>query len=127
MDKIHLSEMLGLEPLGTFQIKSIALDGWGSLLTLNCLYEITSPATIVPFTLQLLDCRELQWRVYAHLKHPEDQTLPTSTLVNLRLGSDNHRKPFHILTDFFGLTVTYGELRLEKRGRTMIGDVDTAD
>lgn len=70
--------------------------------------------TVTPFTLQLDDCREIQWRVYAHLKHPEDQTLPTATFVNLRLGSDNHRKPLHLLTDFFGLTVSYGALRLEK-------------
>jgi hypothetical protein len=115
MDKVRLSEMLGLQPTGTFQVKAIALDGWGSTLTLDCLYEVPSPAAITPFTLHLMDCRELQWRVYAHLKHPEDQTLPTATLVNLRLGSDNHRKPLHLLTDFFGLTVNYGTLRLEKQ------------
>ena len=114
MDKVRLSEMLGLQPLGTFRVKAIALDGWGSSLTLDCLHELTTPTGIVPFILHLSDCRELQWRVYAHLKHPEDQTLPTATFVNLRLGSDNHRKPLHLLTDFFGLTVSYGTLRLEK-------------
>ncbi|MBA3869128.1 MAG: hypothetical protein H0X30_08235 [Anaerolineae bacterium] len=114
MDKIRLSEMLGLPATGTFQVKSIALDGWGSSLRFDCLYQVPSPTTITTFTLQLSECRELQWRVYAHLKHPEDQTLPTATLVNLRLGSDNHRKPLHVLTDFFGLTVSYGVLRLEK-------------
>lgn len=114
MDKVRLSEMLGLQPLGTFQVKSVALGGWGSSLNLDCLYELASPSTPFTFTMQLDDCREIQWRVYAHLKHPEDQTLPTATFVNLRLGSDNHRKPLHLLTDFFGLTVSYGALRLEK-------------
>lgn len=116
MDKVRLSEMLGLQPLGTFQVKSIALGGWGSSLTFDCLYDLKPSTAPVAFTLQLDDCREIQWRVYAHLKHPEDQTLPTSTFVNLRLGSDNHRKPLHLLTDFFGLTVSYGALRLEKQG-----------
>jgi hypothetical protein len=114
MDKVRLSEMLGLPAAGTFQVKAIALEGWASSLTLDCLYEVGSPTIITPFKLHLLDCRELQWRVYAHLKHPEDQTLPTATLVNLRLGSDNHRKPLHVLTDFFGLTISYGTLRLDK-------------
>ena len=126
MDKIRLSEMLGLQQPGTFQIKAIALDGWGSTLKLDCLYESSTPAQITPFILRLNDCRELQWRVYAHLKHPEDQTLPTATLVNLRLGSDNHRKPLHLLTDFFGLTVSYGTLRLEKNGQ-IITDENEAD
>ena len=116
MDKIRLSEMLGVQGSGVFQVKAIALDGWGSSLTLDCFYEATAPASITPFKLRLQDCRELQWRVYAHLKHPEDQTLPTATLVNLRLGSDNHRKPLHVLTDFFGLTVNYGTLQVEKHG-----------
>lgn len=114
MDKIRLSDMLGLPPLGTFQVKSITLGGWGSTLVLDCLYELSNPTNVTSFTLRLLDCRELQWRVYAHLKHPEDQTLPTSTFVNLRLGSENHHKPLHLLTDFFGLTVSYGLLRIEK-------------
>lgn len=122
MDKIKLSEMLGVEPLGVFQVKSIDVSGWGSSMKMTCVYELTTPEVKVPFDIHLADCREHQWRVYAHLKHPEDQTLPTATFVNLRLGSDNHRKPFHLLTDFFGLTVSYGSLRLEKRGRVMNGN-----
>ena len=121
MDKIKLSEMLGVQPLGVFQVKAIELSGWGSDMKLACIYELTLPETSVLFDIHLADCREHQWRVYAHLKHPEDQTLPTATFVNLRLGSDNHRKPLHLLTDFFGLTVSYGQLRLEKRGRMMNG------
>ena len=112
MDKSKLSDLLGESQEGKFLIKAIALDSWGSSLTFDCSYEVAGITT--NFTLKLDDCREIQWRVYAHLKHPEDQTLPTATLVNLRLGSDNHRKPLHLLTDFFGLTVSYGKLRLEK-------------
>src|SRR3569832_1054100 len=112
MDKAKLSDLLGIAQGGLFQVKTIALDHWGSSLTFDCSCEVGN--IITSFTLKLEDCREIQWRVYAHLKHPEDQTLPTATFVNLRLGSDNHRKPLHLLTDFFGLTVSYGTLRLEK-------------
>ncbi len=112
MDKARLSDLLGISQGGAFQVKTIVPDGWGSSLTFDCLCEVASSKTF--FILKLDDCREIQWRVYAHLKHPEDQTLPTATFVNLRLGSDNHRKPLHLLTDFFGLTVSYGTLRLEK-------------
>jgi hypothetical protein len=113
MDKAKLSDLLAIPQGGTFQVKAIALDSWGSRLTFDCLNEVSSEITL--FSLKLEDCREIQWRVYAHLKHPEDQTLPTATFVNLRLGSDNHRKPLHLLTDFFGLTVSYGTLKLGKQ------------
>jgi len=113
MDKVRLSDLLGIPQGGTFQVKIITPAGWGSSLTFDCLCEVANTTTI--FALTLDDCREIQWRVYAHLKHPEDQTLATATFVNLRLGSDNHRKPLHLLTDFFGLTVSYGILRLEKQ------------
>lgn len=113
MDKAKLSDLLDIAEGGTFRTKAVAVDSWGSSLTFDCSYEMGNATTA--FTLTLEDCREIQWRVYAHLKHPEDQTLPTATFVNLRLGSDNHRKPLHLLTDFFGLTVSYGRLRLEKQ------------
>lgn len=113
MDKIKLSEMLGVQPSGMFQVKAIELSGWGNEMRLACTYTLTLPETSVPFDIHLTDCREHQWRVYAHLKHPEDQTLPTATFVNLRLGSDNHRKPLHLLTDFFGVTVSYGGMALK--------------
>ncbi len=113
MDKALLSERLGIAPGGNFQVKDITLGGWGSSLIFDCLCEVDGAVTL--FTLKLEDCREIQHRVYAHLMHPEDQTLPTATFVNLRLGSDNHRKPLHLLTDFFGLTVSYGKLQIEKK------------
>jgi hypothetical protein len=113
MDKEKLSGLLAVPQGGIFQTKAITLDSWGSSLTFDCLYDLNHTSTF--FRLKLEDCREIQWRVYAHLKHPEDQTLPTATFVNLRLGSDNHRKPLHLLTDFFGLTVSYGTLKLENQ------------
>lgn len=109
MDTGKLAGLLNAPEGGVFSVTNIQLLSWGNDLTFDCLYEPEGlPA--LPFKLVLNDCRELQWRVYAHLKHPEDKTLPVAMLVNLRLGTDMHRKPLHMLTDFFGLTVSYGTL-----------------
>ncbi len=110
MDKLKLSALIGAQPDGTFTVNSIQVDSWGRTLRLDCAYALGSSEPEVRFTMMLDDCRELQWRVYAHLKHPEDQTLPMATLVNVRLGAQGHHKPLHLLTDFFGLTVNYGTL-----------------
>ncbi len=127
MDKLRLLELLNITPTrvyiergleqpgGQFLVTGLELRGWGSELRLNGGYEEAGLETR-HFTIHLSDCRELQWRVYAHLKHPEDVTLPVSHLVNLRLGSDSHRKPLHLLTDFFGLTVSYGSLTIVRVG-----------
>ena len=66
----------------------------------------------------LHDCRDIQWRVYAHLKLPDDPTMSVAatSLVDVRLGSDQHRKPLHMLTDSFGITVTYQTLTVETNG-----------
>lgn len=114
MDRAKLSDMLGARPGGMFHVKHVHLGGWGSHLELACEYETGDQKAMIPFRLMLEDCRDMQWRVYAHLRHPEDQTLPTATVVNLRLGTDGHRKPLHVLTDFFGLTVTYGTMQLTR-------------
>jgi hypothetical protein len=114
MDKPKLCDMLGAHPYGTFWVRDVHLFDWGSEIVLDCLYEPGTPGKPVPFQLILKDCRDLNWRVYAHLKHPEDASLPTATLINIRLGTDNHRKPLTMLTDFFGLNVSYGSLTVQK-------------
>lgn len=114
MDKLKIAEMLGAHPYGAFWVKDIHLFQWGGEVVLECLYEPGAPAAPIPFQLVLHDCRDLQWRAYVHLKHPEDRTLPATSIVNVRLGSADHRKPLHLLTDSFGLTVSYGALRVAK-------------
>ncbi len=114
MDKIRLAEMLGLKPHGSFRIEAIHVENWGSQIRLDALYDTLPPDPPAAFHLMLDDCRDLQWRVYAHLKHPEDQTLQTTLLVNIRLGVGGHHKPLHLLTDSFGLTVSYGTLTLKR-------------
>lgn len=104
MDKAKLAEALGVESHGGFHISGFQLSNWGNNLILTGEY-IGEPA--IPFQIRLEDCRELQWRVYAHAA-----AQPSAALVNLRLGTDQHRKPLVMLTDAFGLTVLYGQITL---------------
>lgn len=114
MDRAKMAEMLGASPDGAFVVTDIQVMKWGNELTFNGLYA-PAAGLAIPFELIVKDCRDIQWRVYAHLRYPEDQTLPVAALVNVRLGAENHRKPLHLLTDFFGLTTSYGTLELRKK------------
>jgi hypothetical protein len=116
MDKLKIAEILGAHPYGAFWVKDIHLFSWGNEVVFECLYEPGAPAAPIPFQLVLHDCRDIQWRVYAHLKPPEDRTLPATSMVNVHLGTADHRKPLHMLTDSFGITVAYGKLNIEKSG-----------
>jgi hypothetical protein len=114
MDESALAEKLGVKPFGVFRVKNVQFAGWGSDIIMDCEYEPDTPTEDVPFYIHLHDCREIHWRVYAHLKPPEDRTLPAASMVNLHLGKDNHRKPLHLLTDSFGISVSYGTMTIEK-------------
>ncbi|MGQ9889735.1 MAG: hypothetical protein ACUVSX_14795 [Aggregatilineales bacterium] len=114
MDKLTLCEMLDAPPHGVFTVTDLLPHQWGAELVFDCLYQPPGQSEPLPFFLILKDCRDMRWRIYAHLKPPDDQTLPQATLVNLRLGAGNHHKPLHLLTDFFGISVSYGDLVLRK-------------
>jgi hypothetical protein len=114
MDKSKLCAALNVTPYGAFQVTNLRLLDWGGTMIFECLFDPGPSGDLVRFRLILRDCRDIQWRVYAHLKPPDDQTLPTTQLVNIRLGDDNHRKPLNMLTDAFGITTSYGALKIEK-------------
>ncbi len=113
MDKPELCKLLGVEPYGTFYFHELRLKNWGAEIVLDGYYEHVEPQAVTSFRLILEDCREMQWRVYAHLRPLDDVDLPATMMVNLSLGQNHHRKPLHLLTDAFGISIYYGELRLE--------------
>jgi len=113
MDRQKIADHLGVHPYGAFWIKDIHLFNWAYEVIFECLYEPGAPADPISFQMVLTDCRDLQWRVYAHLRHAEE-ALPATSLVNVRLGTEHHRKPLHILTDAFGLSISYGTLVIQK-------------
>jgi hypothetical protein len=116
MDRLKLCEALDVPAGGAFWVKELRLLRWGNEVVFVCVYELDTAERTTPFHIILEDCRELQWRVYVHLKHPEDATLPATGMVNIQLGSGDHRKAMHILTDSFGLSVSYGTLRIQRDG-----------
>jgi hypothetical protein len=65
------------------------------------------------FRLTLTDCRESRWQHYAHMQIADRPAFPPATIVDLSLGRDQHRVPLQMLTDYFGLTVSYGTLQIE--------------
>ena len=110
MDKLKIAEALGSHPYGALWVKDVRLASWGRDVAFECLYEPGAPSKPIPFHLTLKDCREMRWRIYAHL----DGQAGMASIVNISLGTGQQRKPANILTDFFGLTVSYGELVIEK-------------
>ena len=123
MDRLKLTELLDLHPYGTLTVTRLDVSQWGHELALHCVYDPGEPGKPASFRLLFTDCRELHWRVYAHTLSPASSNgspadspadIAPTPLVNIRLGTDQHRKPANILTDTFGLTVLYGALRLER-------------
>ena len=105
MDTIHPA--LGLEEGGQLYVQALHLLDWGRTLRLACVYRFPDgPAQKLDLVFQ--DCRELKWRVYVF-----DDGRPDVALVDARLGRGGHRSPAQLLTDRFGLTLTYGELHVE--------------
>ncbi len=80
-------------------LTDLTVSGWGRALIFRGL------AGERPFTLTFDDCREMRWRIYAHL----DVSEPTP-LVEFAPGRDQHRSPAQMLTGHFGLSVFYGAL-----------------
>ncbi|MBZ0275373.1 MAG: hypothetical protein K8I60_04480 [Anaerolineae bacterium] len=103
MDRSMIARVLDAWPSGAFWIDAVQVLDWGARLVFDCRYQPDGTDKMMTFQLVLNDCRDLRWRVYAH----SGGSGPV-TLVDIRLGTDQHRKPANILTDSFGLTVLYG-------------------
>lgn len=108
MEPIH--HTLGLEPGGQLYVQALQLLDWGRTLRLDCGYRFPD-GTLQTLCLVFHDCREMKWRIYAF-----DDGRAEVALVDARLGRGGHRSPANLLTDRFGLTLTYGELKIERGG-----------
>ena len=108
MDAVH--EALGVEPDGLLFVRDVYVSEWGRTVRLSCIYRL-SPSAGQLLTITFYECRELKWRIYA-LDDGRDE----AAVVEARLGRGGHRSPAHLLTDRFGLTLTYGELLVQPAG-----------
>jgi hypothetical protein len=123
MDKAKLIDALGLVSGGDFTITGIELAQWGRDLIFECCYRTVSlqagPDEPVLFRLVFHDCREIKYKVYAHIgAHEQGQVTPTADVAELALGHGNHRRDANILTNHFGVTISYGEIIIEKDAQT---------
>ncbi len=119
MDKSKIIEALALVPGGGFTITDIQMVQWGRDLVLECAYQTVSlnapPDAPVYFDLIFHDCREIRYKVYAHIgAHEQNQVTPTADVVEVSLGQGNHRRDASLLTNHFGVTISYGSLSIEK-------------
>jgi hypothetical protein len=117
MDQTKLVEAIGVQPGGIFFISDMRFSNWGQEIAFSGHYELPESDQIAHFQISLQDCRDLQWRVYAHRNTAENLAAPPAALVNLRLGTNHHRKPFQMLTDSFGITILYGEILIQKQNK----------
>jgi hypothetical protein len=119
MDRQKLVDKLGLVPGGGLSITDIQMVEWGRYLVFSCRYR-TAPLNAPPddpvdFDLVFHDCREIKYRVYAHISaHEQGLVSRTADVAELSLGHGNHRRDASILTNHFGVTISYGELVIEK-------------
>lgn len=86
---------------------------WGQQLTFRC-HTTTPQKGLIAFTLRFEDCREQRWQLYTHMQSPTNIAFPECTLVDIRLGRNQHRSPAHMLTDYFGLSLVYGTATIIK-------------
>jgi len=113
MDTKRIIETLGLVAEGDLAITDIQMVQWGRDLVFECRYH-TAPDEPVQFRLIFQDCREIKYKVYAHISmHEHGQVTPTADIAELLLGKGNHRRDANILTNHFGVTVSYGQVVCE--------------
>ena len=108
MNHSAITDRLNLPPATVLQLIHLDIELWGQTL---CFSGIACQQS---FQIRLTDCREVRWQHYAHMDAPDRPAFPPTEIVDFHLGKDQHRQPLQLLTDHFGLTVSYGALQIEK-------------
>lgn len=111
MDKARLLEGLDFPIAATIYLQELQIIFWGRTLDFAC--EAQAPE-IAPctFNLRFVDCRDMRWQVYSHIEQTEVTAFPLTELLNFSMGRDQQRSPCQIFTDYFGLSLFYGELHI---------------
>lgn len=117
MDRGKIIETLGLVEEGVFSVTGVQLVQWGREVILDFEYVTIAPDKTleapVLFSLIFRDCREMRWKMYAHIALAEMGEIAARTsLAEISIGHGAHRRDANILTAHFGLTISYGELML---------------
>ena len=123
MDRTKIIETLGLVPGGGFSVADMQMVQWGRDVVLECRYRTAAmnaaPDEPVHFRLVFKDCREIKYKVYAHIgEHEQGTVTSVADIAEISLGQGNHRRDANILTNHFGLTVSYGKISIERGEQT---------
>lgn len=111
MDKPRLLECLKLNPENLIYFSALRIIAWGRSLHFSC-YAQSPDGTKHQFSLVFDDCRDMRWQAYSHIELDENVQFPLTELVNFRMGRDQQRSPCQMLTEHFGLTLFYGEMKI---------------
>lgn len=119
MDRSRIVNALGLVSDGVFAITDLQMVDWGRDIVLKCDYRTVSlegvPDDPVEFQIVFRDCREIKYRIYAHIsQHEQGHVSKFADVVELMLGKGNHRRDANILTNHFSVTISYGEVVIER-------------
>ena len=123
MDKGKLIDLMGLIEGGGFSITDVEMVQWGRSLVFECVYRTVSTTTApddpVIFQMVFHECREMKYKVYAHISLQERGTISqVADIAELALGQGGHRRDAHILTTHFGATISYGSISFHKDSQT---------
>ena len=111
MDKSHLLQQLDIASDSRIYLHHLKLILWGRALDFTCQAQ-SAEGIKQTFSLTFLDCRDMRWQLYSHIPSEETIQFPVTELVNFRIGRDQHRSACHILTEHFGLSLYYGEMKI---------------
>ena len=111
MDKHRLLEPLGISLESIIYFHHLELVLWGRSLDFTCQTE-TESGNKRTFSLVFVDCREVRWQHYSHIALDDTLKFPKTELINFHMGRDQHRSPCKLLTEHFGLSLFYGEVKI---------------
>jgi len=119
MDRQRIIEKLGLVSDGAFRVMDMHMVDWGRHIIFACEYQTVTldgiPDDPIMFNMVLRDCREIKYRVYAHIAaHEQGIVTKSADMAELNFGKGNHRKDMHMLTNHFSISVSYGEFVIER-------------
>ena len=129
MDRGQIIQALGLVPGGEIAITDMQMVQWGRDLILECVYQTVLPDARddepVVFRIVFLGCREIRYKVYAHISaHESGMVNNVAEIAEIVLGSPNHRRDAQILTTHFSISISYRDIRFEKDSEFYyLGDV----
>ncbi|GEM_PF-1475011 len=122
MDRAKLLDTLALVSGGDLLITSMDFIQWGRDIEFGMRYTIppfeSIPKETHPFKLIFRDCRELKYKVYAHIAiHELGRISSVADVVDMSLGQGNHRRDAQILTNLFSTSIAYGNVQVARESR----------